>query len=75
MAPEDVVAKTSETAVSTIVNLAEEAKIAREGVKAPNHAFYSICKSLVAGGVAGGVSVHALLFSAFLFFFLNFTVM
>ncbi|PSS04238.1 Mitochondrial adenine nucleotide transporter like [Actinidia chinensis var. chinensis] len=56
MAPEDVVAKTSETAVSTIVNLAEEAGIAREGVKAPNHAFYSICKSLVAGGVAGGVS-------------------
>ncbi|GFZ06633.1 adenine nucleotide transporter 1 [Actinidia rufa] len=55
MAPEDVVAKTSETAVSTIVNLAQEAKISREGVKAPNHAFYSICKSLVAGGVAGGV--------------------
>ena len=49
-------------AASTIVNLAEEAKIAREGVKAPNNAFYSICKSLVAGGVAGGVSVHTLLF-------------
>ncbi|KAF5744410.1 mitochondrial adenine nucleotide transporter ADNT1 [Tripterygium wilfordii] len=54
MASEDV--KASESAVSTIVNLAEEAKLAREGVKAPSHAFLSICKSLVAGGVAGGVS-------------------
>ncbi|THF99134.1 hypothetical protein TEA_027881 [Camellia sinensis var. sinensis] len=65
MASEDVVAKTSETAVSTIVNLAEEAKIAREGVKAPSHALLSICKSLVAGGVAGGVSVLTLLFPNF----------
>ncbi|KAJ1413791.1 Mitochondrial carrier protein [Sesbania bispinosa] len=39
-----------------IVNLAEEAKLAREGVKAPSYAFTSICKSLVAGGVAGGVT-------------------
>ncbi|XP_038678900.1 mitochondrial adenine nucleotide transporter ADNT1-like isoform X2 [Tripterygium wilfordii] len=54
MASEDV--KTGESAVSTIVTLAEEAKHASEGVKAPSHAFYSICKSLVAGGVAGGVS-------------------
>nr|TKS14446.1 mitochondrial substrate carrier family protein [Populus alba] len=54
MASEDV--KTSESAVTTIVNLAEEAKLAREGVKAPSHAILSICKSLVAGGVAGGVS-------------------
>uniref|UniRef100_A0A2N9F4U0 Uncharacterized protein n=1 Tax=Fagus sylvatica TaxID=28930 RepID=A0A2N9F4U0_FAGSY len=54
MASEDV--KTSESAVSTIVNLAEEAKLAREGVKAPSYAVLSICKSLVAGGVAGGVS-------------------
>ncbi|XP_050154287.1 mitochondrial adenine nucleotide transporter ADNT1-like isoform X2 [Malus sylvestris] len=55
MASEDV--KPSESAVSTIVNLAEEAKMAREGVvKAPNLALLSICKSLVAGGVAGGVS-------------------
>lgn len=54
MASEDV--KTSESAVSTIVNLAaEEAKLAREGVKAPSYAILSICKSLVAGGVAGGV--------------------
>ncbi|CAI0441228.1 unnamed protein product [Linum tenue] len=55
MASEDV--KTSgEAAVSTIVNLAEEAKLAREGVKTQSPAFLSICKSLVAGGVAGGVS-------------------
>ena len=55
MASEDV--KASESAVTTIVNLAEEAKLAREGVKAPSHAIISICKSLVAGGVAGGVWV------------------
>ncbi|KAH7550167.1 hypothetical protein ACOSP7_024646 [Xanthoceras sorbifolium] len=48
--------KTSESAVSTIVNLAEEAKLASEGVKAPSHALISIGKSLVAGGIAGGVS-------------------
>ncbi|KAM6600267.1 hypothetical protein CsatA_019876 [Cannabis sativa] len=59
MASEDV--KQSESAVSTIVNLAEEAKLsrARESVvNAPKHnlALLSICKSLVAGGVAGGVS-------------------
>ncbi|GLT84724.1 hypothetical protein SLE2022_029400 [Rubroshorea leprosula] len=54
MASEDE--KTSESAVSTIVNLAEEAKLAREGVKTPSYAFLSICKSLAAGGVAGGVS-------------------
>ncbi|KAJ0049383.1 hypothetical protein Pint_15023 [Pistacia integerrima] len=51
---EDV--KRSEAAVSTIVNLAEEAKLASEGVKAPSHALLSISKSLVAGGIAGGVS-------------------
>ncbi|KAG6469483.1 hypothetical protein ZIOFF_074205 [Zingiber officinale] len=57
MASEDVVGKsTGESAVTTIVNLAEEAKLAREGIKAPSHAILSICKSLVAGGVAGGVS-------------------
>ncbi|KAG5084507.1 hypothetical protein JHK84_054545 [Glycine max] len=39
-----------------VVNLAEEAKLAREGVTAPSYAFTTICKSLVAGGVAGGVS-------------------
>ncbi|CAF1702926.1 unnamed protein product [Brassica oleracea var. botrytis] len=55
MASEDV-KSTESAAVSTIVNLAEEAKLAREGVKAPSHAVLSICKSLFAGGVAGGVS-------------------
>lgn len=50
---EDV--KRSESAVSTIVNLAEEAKLASEGVKAPRIAYLSICKSLAAGGIAGGV--------------------
>lgn len=55
MASKDV--KASKSAVSTIVNLAEEAKLAREGVKAPSYAILSICKSLVAGGVAGGVLV------------------
>ncbi|KAF9614937.1 hypothetical protein IFM89_021367 [Coptis chinensis] len=50
-------ASEDESAVSKIVvNLAEEAKLAREGVKAPGHAIFSICKSLVAGGVAGGLS-------------------
>ncbi|KFK30686.1 hypothetical protein AALP_AA6G014800 [Arabis alpina] len=55
MASEDV--KRSESAaVSTIVKMAEEAKLATEGVKAPSLGFLSICKSLFAGGVAGGVS-------------------
>lgn len=54
MSSEDV--KTSDSTVSKIVNLAEEAKLASEGVKAPTYAFQSIVKSLVAGGVAGGVS-------------------
>lgn len=52
MASEDV-KTTSETAVTTIVNLAEEAS---EGVKAPGHALLSIAKSLAAGGFAGGIS-------------------
>ncbi|KAL3844500.1 hypothetical protein ACJIZ3_001903 [Penstemon smallii] len=57
MASEDAVGKTEESAaVSTIVNLAEEAKDFGEGVKAPNPAFLTISKSLVAGGVAGGLS-------------------
>ncbi|XP_062074522.1 mitochondrial adenine nucleotide transporter ADNT1-like [Humulus lupulus] len=57
MASEDAARKTtSESAVSTIVNLAEEAKLASEGVKAPSHAFVTVGKSLIAGGVAGGVS-------------------
>ncbi|KAI7981595.1 Mitochondrial adenine nucleotide transporter ADNT1 [Camellia lanceoleosa] len=56
MASEDVVPKMSETMVLTIVYLAEEAKIARERVKALSHALLSICKSFIAGGVAEGVS-------------------
>ncbi|KAK3137875.1 hypothetical protein QOZ80_5AG0361580 [Eleusine coracana subsp. coracana] len=57
MASEDVVGKTrGDTAVTTIVNLAEEAKRAREDVKGPGHQVLTIFKSLVAGGVAGGVS-------------------
>ncbi|CAN4108380.1 unnamed protein product [Withania somnifera] len=54
MASEDV--KASESAVEKIVNLAEEAKLARQEIKPTSHAVISICKSLVAGGVAGGVS-------------------
>ncbi|KAM2909568.1 hypothetical protein FF1_002532 [Malus domestica] len=55
MASEDV--KPSESAVTTIVSLADEAKMARVGVvKALNLALLSDCKSLVVGGVAGGVS-------------------
>ncbi|CAM8984764.1 unnamed protein product [Rhodiola kirilowii] len=53
MASEDVVRKSGDTAVKRIANLAEEA---REGVKDPGPAILSICKSLIAGGVAGGVS-------------------
>ncbi|GJY50993.1 mitochondrial adenine nucleotide transporter ADNT1-like protein [Tanacetum coccineum] len=54
MASEDVVGKTS----ATIANIAEEAKIAAsENVKAPSRqTLLGISKSLVAGGVAGGVS-------------------
>ncbi|KAL8111241.1 mitochondrial adenine nucleotide transporter ADNT1-like [Apium graveolens] len=50
MSSEDV--KTNQSAVSTIVNLAGEAKL----VQPPSLELLSICKSLVAGGVAGGVS-------------------
>ncbi|XP_060206887.1 mitochondrial adenine nucleotide transporter ADNT1-like isoform X1 [Lycium barbarum] len=60
MASEDVAVgkRSSESvAVNTIVNLAEEAKMASEGVKAPSHAaLFTIAKSLAAGGIAGGVS-------------------
>ncbi|ONM26189.1 Mitochondrial adenine nucleotide transporter ADNT1 [Zea mays] len=62
MASEDVVGKSrGDTAVTTIVNLAEEAKLAREGVKAPGHQILTICKSLVAGGSAGGVNTPVLI--------------
>eukprot|EP00252_Welwitschia_mirabilis_P016526 TRINITY_DN3642_c0_g1_i3.p1 TRINITY_DN3642_c0_g1~~TRINITY_DN3642_c0_g1_i3.p1 ORF type:complete len:357 (-),score=59.34 TRINITY_DN3642_c0_g1_i3:361-1431(-) len=48
-----------EDAVTTIVNLAEEAKLKGVEVKAPSHAILSVCKSLVAGGIAGGLSRSA----------------
>lgn len=44
-----------DSASSTFVTLAEEAKAATKEVKAPSNAVFSICKSLIAGGVAGGV--------------------
>ncbi|EMS66811.1 hypothetical protein TRIUR3_11208 [Triticum urartu] len=56
MASEDVVGKSrGDTAINTIVNLAEEAKLAREGVKGPGHQVLTVCKSLFAGGVARGL--------------------
>lgn len=48
------------TAAGKFVSLAEEARLATEEVKAPTSpALLSICKSLIAGGVAGGVSRSA----------------
>ncbi|XLS48031.1 hypothetical protein HN51_022389 [Arachis hypogaea] len=53
--------KSGESAVTKIVTLTEKAKLAsREGVvtatAAPSYAFTTICKSLLASGVAEGVS-------------------
>lgn len=53
MASEDV--KERESAVSKIVNLAEGAKLANQEIEPTKLKVYSIFKSLVAGGVAGGV--------------------
>lgn len=53
MASEDV--NSRESAVTKIVNLAEEAKLANEEIKPYRNQAFSICKSLIAGGVAGGV--------------------
>jgi hypothetical protein len=47
--PQDSVAKTNDQK-STV-----SGGITGEGGKPPSHALISICKSLVAGGVAGGV--------------------
>eukprot|EP00249_Psilotum_nudum_P022787 c28643_g2_i1 orf=754-1167(+) len=47
------------SAASTFATLAEEAKFATAEVKAPGNAIISVCKSLIAGGVAGGVSRSA----------------
>ena len=41
--------------VSPLASLAEEAKLATAEVKAPSNNALSVCKSLIAGGVAGGV--------------------
>lgn len=57
MASEDVKQRGEAAAVTTIVNLAEEAKAATEGVKSPKNALLSISKSLAAGGIAGGLYV------------------
>lgn len=39
-------AERKEAAVSMLVNLAKEAKLASEGVKAPGQAVLTVCKSL-----------------------------
>ncbi|KAG9158424.1 hypothetical protein Leryth_013167 [Lithospermum erythrorhizon] len=54
MASEDV--NRSESAMNKIVKFAEEAKLAREDIKPTSYAVLSVCKSLFAGGVAGGLS-------------------
>ncbi|CAM6035825.1 unnamed protein product [Sphagnum compactum] len=49
-----------ESAAATLVSLAQEARLATEDVKAPtSNAILTVCKSLIAGGVAGGVSRSA----------------
>jgi fatty acid desaturase len=48
MASEDMVGKSrGDMAVTTTINLAKEAKLAREGVKAPGHQILTICKLLI----------------------------
>ncbi len=47
-----------ESAAATLVSLAQEARLATEDVKAPtSNAILTVCKSLIAGGTAGGVYV------------------
>jgi solute carrier family 25 phosphate transporter 23/24/25/41 len=49
-----------ESAAATLVSLAQEARLATEDVKAPtSNAILTVCKSLIAGGVAAGVSRSA----------------
>jgi len=55
MASEDTSRKTRESPASAVVNRAEQATFTGEGVKEPSHALLSVCKSLAAGGIAGGV--------------------
>lgn len=55
MASQDALGKTTDQSTAS-ANIAGEAKLSGEGAKPrTDHAFLSICKSLVAGGVAGGV--------------------
>jgi solute carrier family 25 phosphate transporter 23/24/25/41 len=45
-----------ESAAGALVSLAEDARLATKDVKAPtSNAILTVCKSLLAGGVAGGV--------------------
>ncbi|GAA0166676.1 hypothetical protein LIER_21780 [Lithospermum erythrorhizon] len=60
MASEDV--NRSESAMNKIVKFAEEAKLAREDIKPTSYAALSVCKSLFAGGVAGGLLFKRLMF-------------
>lgn len=47
-----------ESAAATLVSWAQEARLATKDVKAPtSNAILTVCKSLIAGGVAGGVYV------------------
>lgn len=46
-------------AVNTLANLAMEAKLTSAEVNAPGQTILSVCKSLIAGGIAGGVSRSA----------------
>ncbi|KAI5082953.1 hypothetical protein GOP47_0002696 [Adiantum capillus-veneris] len=45
-----------ESTTSTLATLAEEEKLATAEVKAPRDKKLAVCKSLVVGGMAGGVS-------------------
>ncbi|KAH7373326.1 hypothetical protein KP509_17G050000 [Ceratopteris richardii] len=45
-----------ESAASKLATLAEEAKLATSEVQPPRNKAIAVCKSLIAGGVAGGVS-------------------
>ncbi|CAK9222905.1 unnamed protein product [Sphagnum troendelagicum] len=46
-----------QSAAGALVSLAEDARLATKDVKAPtSNAILTVCKSLIAGGVAGGVS-------------------
>jgi hypothetical protein len=55
-----------ESAAATLVSWAQEARLATKDVKAPtSNAILTVCKSLIAGGVAGGVYVPPQLLAGF----------